>query len=94
MIKQLNVEVACGRTMMHSTICTLTGPVVVGIDPAESGGFPIIRRVTSGILFGANKIPEFIKALTSGMKEFKNAASNIQDSSTQSDNDLDNKNDE
>ncbi len=46
------------------------------------------------VLFGANKIPEFIKALTSGMKEFKNAASNIQEPSTQSDNDLDNKNDE
>ena len=46
------------------------------------------------VLFGADKIPQFIRALTSGMKEFKNAASNIQDSSTQSDNDLDNKNDE
>ena len=46
------------------------------------------------VLFGADKIPQFIRALTSGMKEFKNAASNIQDSATQNDHDLDKKNDE
>ncbi len=31
------------------------------------------------MLFGANKIPEFIKALNSGMKEFKKAATNIEE---------------
>ena len=32
------------------------------------------------ILFGANKIPEFVKSLSAGIKEFKNAANNIDDS--------------
>jgi|TARA_B100001540_G_C15635375_1_gene564082 sec-independent protein translocase protein TatA len=29
------------------------------------------------ILFGANKIPEFMKALNSGIKEFKKATTNL-----------------
>tara|TARA_B100000029_G_scaffold433375_1_gene446188 strand:+ start:903 stop:1070 length:168 start_codon:yes stop_codon:yes gene_type:complete len=29
------------------------------------------------VLFGANKIPEFIRAVNSGIKEFKNATNNI-----------------
>ena len=37
------------------------------------------------MLFGANKIPEFIKALNSGMKEFKKAATNIEDSPSNDD---------
>jgi len=31
------------------------------------------------ILFGPNKIPEFIKYLSNGIKEFKNAASDMSD---------------
>ena len=37
------------------------------------------------ILFGANKIPDFFKALNLSMKEFKKAATNIQDNSNQKD---------
>lgn len=35
------------------------------------------------ILFGANKIPDFVRALNISIKEFKNAATNIQDNSNQ-----------
>ena len=31
------------------------------------------------VLFGADKIPEFVKSLTQGMDEFKKAASNVSD---------------
>ena len=31
------------------------------------------------VLFGANKIPEFVKSLTQSMNEFKKAASDIKD---------------
>ena len=31
------------------------------------------------ILFGADKIPEFVRSLNSGIKEFKKAASNIEE---------------
>ena len=33
------------------------------------------------ILFGPNKIPEFVKYLSNGIKEFKSAASDTSDSS-------------
>ena len=45
------------------------------------------------ILFGANKIPDFVKALSSGIKEFKKATNNIEELSSEKKNELNNTND-
>ena len=45
------------------------------------------------ILFGANKIPDFVRALNSGIKEFKKATSNIEEMSSEKNNELNNTND-
>ena len=45
------------------------------------------------ILFGANKIPDFVRALNSGIKEFKKATNNIEELSSEENNELNNTND-
>lgn len=45
-----------------------------------SGGEIILIFVIFLVLFGSKKIPEFAQSLGKGMKEFKKAASDIQDS--------------
>ena len=45
------------------------------------------------ILFGANKIPEFVRALNSGIKEFKKATNNIEEMSSEDNNSLNNQDD-
>ncbi len=45
------------------------------------------------ILFGANKIPDFVRAFNSGVKEFKKAANNIEDMSSEDNNSSNNLND-
>lgn len=45
-----------------------------------SGGEMIVILLAFLILFGSKKIPEFAQALGKGMKEFKKATSEIEDS--------------
>ena len=45
------------------------------------------------ILFGANKIPDFVRALNSEIKEFKKATNNIEELSSEENNELNNTND-
>ena len=44
------------------------------------------------ILFGANKIPDFVRALNSGIKEFKKATNNIEEMSSEDNNSSNNQN--
>jgi len=43
-----------------------------------SGGELILIAVVALVLFGANKIPTFMKGLGQGIKEFKKASSDVQ----------------
>ena len=43
-----------------------------------SGGELVLIAVVALVLFGANKIPTFMKGLGTGIKEFKKASSDVQ----------------
>ena len=43
-----------------------------------SGGELVLIAVVALVLFGANKIPTFMKGLGQGIKEFKKASSDVQ----------------
>ncbi|MBI3874718.1 MAG: twin-arginine translocase TatA/TatE family subunit [Verrucomicrobia bacterium] len=43
-----------------------------------SGGELVLIAVVALVIFGANKIPTFMKGLGQGIKEFKKASSDVQ----------------